>query len=354
MKKYRQIFVITLALVSSMELCAQRSRYTTKPKERNIEALPQIPVDTLSTDKDGTRVVIFSNNTWEYMYDMTEVQKISSYEGFSHHWDTTQVFAYKDIPYEALPSVVELKLIDNVADFCSPTVGQVFSKYGRRRRGNHNGVDIPMRVGEPLYATFDGKIRYAKYNSGGFGYLVIVRHTNGLESWYGHLSRLNVKPDDIVKAGQVIGFAGNTGRSRGNHLHFEMRYKDQTFDPEFLIDFENGMLRYEVFALERSFFNINSRASEILEDADDDYVLLGSMLAEASDSAAQVASRATELIDDKKEEIVQSTAVYHTIRSGDMLGKIAGKYGVSIDQICRLNSISRTTVLQLGRKLRVK
>lgn len=349
----KKIIFITISLISFSASYAQRYR-TSQPSEKSIETLPQIAIDTLDTEKSNTKIVIFSNNTWHYLYTPTDIDKINSNEFVVSHWDTTQVFAYKDTPYSALPPIVELKLINNVDDFHAPTIGSVFSKYGPRRRRNHNGVDISMRLGEPLYATFEGKIRYARYNFGGFGYLVIIRHTNGLESWYGHLSRLNVACGDVVKAGQVIGFAGNTGRSRGNHLHYEMRYKDQTFDPEFLIDFENGLLRYEVFALEKSFFNINSHASEILEDADDDYVLLGSMLSEASDSAAYVASIAEKKVEAQRAEVSQSSAVYHTVRQGDMLGKIAGKYGVSIDQLCRLNKITRTTVLRLGQKLRVK
>ena len=97
-------------------------------------------------------------------------------------------------------------------------------------------------------------------NTGGFGNLVIVRHPNGLETWHAHLSKLNVQVNEYVKTGQVIGFSGNTGRSRGPHLHFEMRYCDQTFDPEFIIDFPTGCLKYHTFALEKSFFNIHSRA----------------------------------------------------------------------------------------------
>ena len=107
--------------------------------------------------------------------------------------------------------------------------------------------------------------------------MVIVRHENGLETWYAHLSRINVAVNDYVKSGQVIGFGGSTGRSRGPHLHFEMRYCDQTFDPEFIIDFQSGQLRYQTFALEKKFFNIHSRASEILEEDDDDFMMLAGL-----------------------------------------------------------------------------
>ncbi|MFI3262392.1 MAG: M23 family metallopeptidase [Rikenellaceae bacterium] len=343
-------------LVATCTFCtaifAQSSKFL--PTNKSLESLPRIVVDTLDTDKENVKIVLFSNNSWEYFYPKSDIDLINSNEYVTDHWDTSQLFAYKDIPYSDLPPIVELKLIDNIDEFHPPTIGSIRSKYGPRRGRSHNGVDISMHTGEPLYATFDGKIRYAKYNSGGFGYLVIIRHTNGLESWYGHLSKLNVNADDVVKAGKVIGFAGSTGRSTGTHLHYEMRYKDQTFDPEFLIDFEKGLLRYEVFALEKSFFNINSRASEILQDADEDYILLGSMLSEASDSAALMIANSEKEVTKIREQIALSEAVYHTVRSGDNLSRIASKYKVSIDQICRLNKITRSTTIRIGRKLRIR
>ncbi|MFI3267460.1 MAG: M23 family metallopeptidase [Rikenellaceae bacterium] len=333
-------------------LGAQNSQYL--PANKSLESLPQVVVDTIATDRENVKIVLYSNNTWAYFYQKSDIDLINSHQNIVNHWDTTQLFAYKDIPYSALPSVVELDLISDIKEFHPPTVGKVHSKYGPRRGRNHNGVDISMNTGEPLYATFDGKVRYAQYNSGGYGYMVIIRHTNGLESWYGHLSKLNVTFGDVVKAGKVIGFAGSTGRSTGTHLHYEMRYKDQTFDPEFLIDFEKGLLRYEVFALEKSFFNINSRASEILEDDDNEYTLLNSLLSDAPDSAAFIVANSEAKVKEIREQIALSEAVYHTVRSGDMLGKIAVKYKVSIDQICKLNKITRTTTLKVGRKLRVR
>ncbi|MBO5873480.1 MAG: LysM peptidoglycan-binding domain-containing protein, partial [Rikenellaceae bacterium] len=153
------------------------------------------------------------------------------------------------------------------------------------------------------------------------------------------LSRNNVKVGDYVKAGQVIGFSGNTGRSRGPHLRFEIRYKDQTFDPEFLIDFENGQLKYQTFMLEKKFFNIHSRASELLEEDEDlEFPLL-------SDDSAPVKAENAERA---------SREIWHIVKQGDMLSKIARRYGVTVNQICRLNNIKSTTTLRIGRRLRIK
>ncbi len=237
-------------------LAAQRS----VPK---LEDLPRRAIDTLDTDDSNIKIVIFTNNTWCYYYP--DLNERMDREVYREHWVNDRVFAYTDIQLERLPPVIDLQLIDRYGDFHAPAIGKVFSKYGTRGRRRHQGVDIPLSVGEPIYAAFNGKVRYARYNTGGYGNLVIIRHENGLETWYAHLTRCNVAQDDYVTAGTVIGFCGNTGRSRGAHLHFEMRYCDQAFDPEHLIDFSTGDLRYQTFALDRSFFSIYSRASETLK-----------------------------------------------------------------------------------------
>ncbi len=351
-----------LILTACLFLCltrvdAQRRKPAGPPAAPHLEELPQRPLDTLPTDDPETKVILYSNNTWSFY--RPSLRTLDSLPVYAQHWDTSQVFAYKSIEYADLPPVIDLKIVKDLSEFTPPVVGNVLSKYGPRRRRNHNGVDIPLKVGEPIRAAFDGRVRYAKYNTGGFGNLVIVRHPNGLETWHAHLSKLNVQVNEYVKTGQVIGFSGNTGRSRGPHLHFEMRYCDQTFDPEFIIDFPTGCLKYQTFALEKSFFNIHSRASEILEEDDDDFPLLASAEGDSTTTSTDILARIAEAQNKEKAEsqrstLSQSTAVYHTIRSGDMLGKLAIKYGVSIDQICRLNKISRTTILQLGRKLRIK
>ncbi len=319
--------IFMLAFVS-----AQAQRYTPK-----LEDLPRIPIDTIQTADPQTRVIIFSNNTWEYF--RPGIERVDELPIYAQHWVTEQVFAYRSIELKDLPAEIELNLVEKLDQFHTPVKGKVFSKYGPRRRRPHNGVDIPLKMYEPIYATFEGKVRYSKFNTGGFGNLIIIRHLNGLETWYAHLSRNNVKEGDYVKAGQVIGFSGNTGRSRGPHLHFEMRYCDQTFDPEFLIDFETGQLKYQTFILEKKFFNIYSRASELLEEEEDlNFPLL-------SDDSAPVKAENAER---------ESREIWHIVKSGDMLGKLARRYGVTVNQICRLNKIKSTTTLKLGRRLRIK
>ena len=352
----KSVLVAVCCLLMAATADGQRRRTSYAPPK--IEDLPRIPVDTIDTSDPDTKIVIYTNNTWSYYRPI--MSRYNELPVYANHWDTTQIFAYKDIELKDLPSTIQLSLVNDAGEFHYPHKGMVRSKYGVRRRRNHNGVDVALTTGEPIYAAFDGKVRYSKFNLGGYGNLVIVRHKNGLETWYAHLSRRNVDENEYVKAGQVIGFGGSTGRSTGPHLHFECRYSDQTFDPEFLIDFQTGVLKGETFALQKSFFNIHSRASELLLEDEDDFDLLDSdlqLLAEMGDSTAkvQLAQRETarkEAQERAKREAQQ--AVYHTVKSGDMLGTISRRYGVTIDQICRLNNISRSTILGLGKRLRVK
>lgn len=353
MNKY--ITIISTCIIASMSLTvsAQRRPANSVPK---LEELPRIAVDTIDTADPETKLILYTNNTFDYYRPGLE-ERLADVQVFNEYWDTTQVFAYKSVALNDLPEIIDLKLIAGYGDFCAPFIGKVRSKYGPRGRRNHNGVDMSLKTGDPIYATFEGKIRYSTYNTGGFGNLVIVRHSNGLETWYGHLSRRNVNVNDYVKAGDVIGYGGSTGRSTGSHLHYEIRYFDQTFDPERLFAFEDGEIKYQTFALERSFFSIRSRETDQLEEYDDfdNLTTLASQDGEDEVSPEDILAYLSETEKAKREEEYRkSQEVYHTIKSGDMLGSIARKYNVSIDQICKLNNITRNTTLQLNRKLRIR
>lgn len=152
------------------------------------------------------------------------------------------------------------------------------------------------------------RISIPSSKSGGYGNLIVIRHDNGLETFYGHLSERIVHADEWVEAGQIIGYGGSTGRSTGPHLHFETRYCGQSFDPERLIDFQSGNLRRETFLLKKSYLDIHSNASQDFEDEE----------AEANDEKrAEEARKAL------------ASAQYHRIRSGDTLGGIAVHYGTT-------------------------
>ena len=286
-------------------------------------------LDTLATENDAVQVILYSNNSWKYILNR-EVAKDSTI--FEKYWDTTTLFPYKEVDMSGMPKSVVIDLVDSLTSYHCPYQGSVHprGKYGPRRRRQHQGVDLPLKTGDPVYATFCGRVRISQYNRGGYGNLVIIRHDNGLETYYGHLSERLVEPNQWVEAGQSIGLGGSTGRSTGPHLHFETRYYGQSFDPERLIDFKNGTLSRETFLLKKSFFSIYSNAGQDFED--------------------EIANEEQ----DKKEAAEKAAMKYYKIRSGDTLGGIARRYGTTVTNICRLNGIKSTTVLRIGRSLRVR
>lgn len=201
--------------------------------------------------------------------------------------------------------------------FVAPMKGKVISGYGTPRRPGHTGIDVKLHAGDTVRSILDGQVRLAKRFSG-YGYLVLVRHSNGLETLYAHLSQLKVKEKQWVKAGELIGLGGRTGRATTEHLHFEARIFGETFDPARLINFETGALVCDSFYFHRS------RMERNLADfkAKKDTPLLAS-----------------------------GDITHYFIRKGDTLSSIARRFGTSIKALCSLNNISPQKVLKIGTKL---
>ncbi len=207
-------------------------------------------------------------------------------------------------------------------------IRRVNSRYGYRRRFGrmHYGVDLQVNIGDTVRAAFDGKVRVVDNERRGYGKYIVVRHTNGLETVYGHLSRQEVKVNDIVRAGDPIGLAGNTGRSTGPHLHFETRFLGIAINPEQIVDFASG-----VPARDRYVFNRRSYGN-----ATNTKVARGRVRGSAGAANGG------------------SDVVVHRVRKGDTLLTIAKRYGTSVSTICKLNGISTRSTLRVGATLRVK
>ena len=193
-------------------------------------------IDTLATDNDAVQVILYSNNSWKYVRNR-EIAKDSTI--FEKYWDTTTLFPYKEVDMSEMPKSVVIDLVDSLTSYHCPYQGSVHprGKYGPRRRRQHQGVDLPLKTGDPVYATFCGRVRISQYNRGGYGNLVIIRHDNGLESLYGHMSRFakNMKNGKRVRQGQTIGYVGATGTATGPHLDFRIRRQGQFVNPDKLI-----------------------------------------------------------------------------------------------------------------------
>ena len=162
---------------------------------------------------------------------------------FSNYWDNDHLFVYKTVNFSDLGDTISLQLLNNDAEnFKMNWYGSISSSYGRRWGRRHEGLDIPLHTGDSVVSTFDGIVRFAKFTSSGYGNCIIIRHLNGLETLYGHLSKIVVSENQFVKSGELIGRGGSTGRSTGPHLHFETRLYDYSFNPAKIIDINNRQL----------------------------------------------------------------------------------------------------------------
>ena len=248
----------------------------------------------------------------------------------------------------ALPSEYKIDL----RNFHMPCDSRmVTSHYGYRRsfRRQHYGTDIKVFVGDTIRAAFSGKVRVVadQGRRRGYGKYVVIRHPNGLETVYGHLSRHLVKPDQIVKAGEVIGLGGNTGRSTGSHLHFETRFLGQFINPEKLFDFEAQDVKGDCYL----FFS-NGRGT-LLASADNvvggeeemDEETAKALMEKEAESEAYQQKRIQEMRAKPRTKI-------HKVKSGETLSSIAHKHGTTIEKLCRINNIKRTSILRPGQILK--
>jgi murein DD-endopeptidase MepM/ murein hydrolase activator NlpD len=213
----------------------------------------------------------------------------------------------------------------DMTGFCMPTNStKITSVFGPRHRRMHNGLDVKVYIGDTIRAAFSGRVRMVKFERRGYGKYVVIRHENGLETIYGHLSKQLVDEDQYVEAGDVIGLGGNTGRSTGSHLHFETRFLGQAINPALLFDFE----KQDVVA--------------------DSYLYRkrgGTRYTPGTATPARGTYASTQQSGD-------SGIRYYKVRQGDTLSRIAKKTGTTVAQLCKLNKISTTTTLRLGRVLR--
>ncbi len=187
-------------------------------------------------------------NTLMYLNDLREREEYIDNDIFTNHWESESVNPYSGVTIPASHDI-------DVSGFVFPLDGdrRVTSHYGYRPRFRrvHRGIDLSLNVGDTVRAAFDGKIRLTKYERKGYGYYVVVRHNNGMETVYGHLSKFLVKPDQVVKAGDPIALGGNTGRSTGPHLHFETRYLGLAINPTAIVDFDNQVTHKDIFTFEK-------------------------------------------------------------------------------------------------------
>ncbi len=233
-----------------------------------------------------------------------ELANSLTFEYPSASWNTHKIDIYE---YDVLKFKDSFKV--SMKTFHPPIKGRITSHFGFRGIRYHYGTDIKLQTGDSVYAAFDGTVRVCRYDRGGYGYFIVISHDNGLESLYGHLSKIKAKPGQKVKAGDFIAFGGNTGRSTGSHLHFELRFLGEQFDTYQFYDYEKDSLKQDYIVVNQKLFNYLKELRK---------------------------------------------AVYVRVRNGDSLWAISRRYHVSVSYLCRLNHISRNRPIYPGQKLRIR
>lgn len=259
--------------------------------------------------------------------------EIPAEELYGGIWTNNLVNSYKSVTNAPDTFTVDLR------NFTMPVPGYVTSEFGQRRRRMHYGMDLKLQVGDTVYAAFDGKIRMTQFERRGYGNYVVMRHSNGLETVYGHLSKFLVNENDVVKSGDPIALGGNTGRSTGAHLHWEFRYMGRPIHPREIIDFDNKVCHRDTYTVSPRSFAYSGAGK-----------FFPSGSAPVPVSTSRLASSKTSINNNK---YTGGQVTYHRIRKGDTLGAIARKNGTTVSKICKLNNITAKSILREGKSLRV-
>jgi murein DD-endopeptidase MepM/ murein hydrolase activator NlpD len=297
-----------------------------------VNSLAQRVVDTVDT-KLG-KIVVYSNQTWELIQEdafdgvlnpqVHEIMNSKEIGGpYTMKWDDNDCYSRVNDLTKMKDTVWLCLDGDSLGKFTMPIDGPVTSRYKYRNGKFHNGIDLDLVTGDTVVSAFDGIVRYARKNSGGYGNLVIIRHFNGLETYYAHLSKLLVFSGQQIKSGEVLGLGGNTGHSFGSHLHFEVRFYDAAMNPEELIDFKKKELKSTNLLLHKTMFRPGVTPSDQWKK-------------KSNGSKEYVAKK------------------YYKVRAGDTLSRIAERNRTSVSTLCRLNGLRSTSILQIGQNLRVK
>lgn len=316
--KIRALLFICCTSFMVSAVSAQKQTGTDTPKEtihivKMDKRVSELMADRVTIRKDmGLKELAEINARVDESLAANEALLFPADELYGSNWDTRWVDPFR--------GGAKVEMPDSCAIDCSTfilpidTMTRVTSKYGPRRRRMHKGIDLKVQVGDTIRAAFDGKVRIRNFERRGYGNYLVVRHPNGLETVYGHLSKSLVDVNDIVRAGDPIALGGNTGRSTGSHLHFETRFLGIAINPIYMFDFPKQDIVADTYTFRKT-KGVRSAGSHDTQVAD-------------------------------------GTIRYHKVKSGDTLSRIAKVRGVSVSTLCKLNRIKPTTTLRIGQVLR--
>ena len=307
-RRLKTLAILALASIATLPATAQDLLARQAPIDRKMKAVDSVALHQL------------------ILNEQAETPAADLYEDWNNH------YAHRAT---ALPDTFKI----NLRGFCMPTDNRVVtSNFGARWGRQHKGIDVKVYIGDTIRAAFSGKVRMVKYEAGGYGKYVVIRHGNGLETIYGHMAKHLVAEDEIVEAGQPIGLGGNTGRSTGSHLHFETRLCGVALNPALMFDFKNQDVVGDYYMFYRDTYQKESIVANRLRGVG------GKGKIEADeDTELAIAAPAASYAKDVK---------FHKVKRGETLASIARKRGTTIDEICRLNRIGRNIRLMPGQILK--
>lgn len=311
----RKITVFAFLALTSISVSAQDLLARQAPVDRRMRTLDTIAVNQLISKEER-------ENPAAQLYDDS--------------WNTTLAH-----PQEGnMPS----HMVINLRHFCMPTPSRVVtSNFGARWGRMHKGLDIKVYIGDTIRAAWSGKVRVVKYDGGGYGKYIVIRHPNGLETIYGHLSKQLVDVNEEVHAGDPIGLGGNTGRSTGSHLHFETRLCGVALNPALFFDFRNQDVTGDTYTYDIDTYKEESAQATRLRGKVGNGGYTREMVQGNNSESSHMNQSAVRSYEGIR---------YHKIHSGETVASIAEKRGVTVEQICRLNHINKTTKLKPGNILR--
>ena len=306
MQKLKQIAILAIASICSLPTMGQDLLARQAPIDRKMKAVDSVALQRL----------IFTENYDSPADDL--------YEDWSNR------YAHQET---ALPDSFRISL----KGFCMPTDSRVLtSNFGARWGRQHKGLDIKVYTGDTIRAAFSGKVRIVRYERRGYGKYVVIRHYNGLETIYGHMSEQLVEEDQEVRAGEPIGLGGNTGRSTGSHLHFETRLCGVALNPALMFDFRNQDVVDDYYMFRKDTYQQEGLLANRLRGVGND---LGGNEEMEMASAAPVVRYAR-------------ASRFHKVRKGESLYSIARKRGTTVDAIMKLNHLKKSSRLKSGQILK--
>ena len=312
-KKLKKIFAIAMVSVVAVPSQGQDLLANQAPIDRKMKAVDSVALNRLIHIEQMASPAADLYQDWENHYAHRET---------------------------ALPDSFRIDL----RDFCMPTDSRVLtSNFGARWGRQHKGLDIKVYIGDTIRAAFSGKVRVVRYEPGGYGNFVVIRHYNGLETIYGHMSKHLVKPDQEIRAGEPVGLGGNTGRSTGSHLHFETRLCGVALNPALMFDFRNQDVVGDFYTFNRSTYPRESAQATRLRGVG------GSASANSGEDQLYTTNANSKR---NTAAATRSNTRFHKVQRGETLSSIARKRNTTVSAICKLNRISKNMRLRPGQILK--